>query len=331
MSETPRDAAKLYRGRRAGAAAMRLRAAQPVGDSEDSSRRDSSRREVGATPLRAGYTPARLPPYRRRAVKPRPRRRSRVVRWLRPLLSVGLAVAVVAGAVVWLVTSPRFCVATVEVRGGDPALSAWARQRLAPFVGERLLLLSLDRVTEAVGEHPWIEALEVSRVLPDGLRLEIRPRRPAAVVELDGRWVYADSAGRPIATVEDAAPGAPARERLRDLLRVTGGRDHAHGVPEALAIRNEWVAARPAWGGRVAGVEILNEADFRLQTTALPFPLLVRSGEVEGKVRWLERLLPWLVAEWGEPAAVDLRFARRIVVEGTTVAENSDRSPGRGA
>ena len=91
-----------------------------------------------------------------------------------------------------------------------------------------------------------------------------------------------------------------------------------------------WVAAQPVWGGRVVGVEILNEIDFRLETSALPFPLLVRSGEVEGKVRWLERLLPWLVAEWGEPAAVDLRFARRIVVDGT-VAEMSDRSPGRGA
>lgn len=325
MSETPQDAAKLYRGRRAGVTAMRLRAAQPVGASED-----SSRREARATPLRAGYTPARLPPYRRRAVKPRPRRRSRVVRWLRPLLSLGLAVAVVAGAVVWLVTSPRFCVTTVEVRGGDPALSAWVQGRLAPLVGERLLLLSLDRVTGAVEKHPWIEALEVSRVLPDGLRVEIHPRRPAAVVELEGRWVYADSAGRPIATVGDSSPGAPARERLQDLLRVTGGRDDAHGVPEALAIRNEWVAAQPAWGGRVVGVEILNEADFRLQTTALPFPLLVRSGEVEGKVRWLEHLLPWLVAEWGEPAAVDLRFARRIVVD-RTVAEKSDRSPGRGA
>jgi cell division protein FtsQ len=314
---------RFLRGRAAGKTPMPLRG-----------KRSRAQTPVEA-PLRAGHTPGQVPLYRRRAVKPGRKRRFRALRWLRPLSIAILIVAAVAGTAAWLATSPRFRVTVVEVRGQDPALRAWVESRVAGFVGERLLLLSLARVTAAVGEHPWIDTVEVSRVLPGRLLVEIHERRPAAVVEVpesEGRreLVYADAEGRPIAPVEEPGPGAPDPEVLGRLLRVTGGTEDAYGVPEALEIQRELSRARPAWGDGVTRVEVLGETDFRLHTAALPFPLVMRAGEVELEIRRLGRLLPWLVERWGEPQAVDLRFARRIVME-RVVEDRSDRSPDRGA
>ena len=320
MSETP-----FLRGRGAGKTPMPLR---PLGKSR------SGAEDAVDAPLRAGHTPRRVPLYRRRAVKPRPRRSVRLLHWLRPLTTAVLLVGTVAAAVTWLAASPRFRVAAVEVQGDDPALTAWVEARVAPFAGRRLLLLSLDRVTEAVGRHPWIDTLEVSRLLPDRLSVEIHERRPAAVVEIPGaagtrELVYADREGRAIASVAEPGAGAPDPEVLAGLLRVSGSAADTGGVPEALAIREELHRAHPEWGAAVTRVDVLGERDFRLQSAALPFPLVVRTGEVGPKVRWLERLLPRLVERWGEPASVDLRFARRIVME--RVVDMSDRSPDRGA
>lgn len=336
MSETPRspgsrhpqdrrDETPFLRGRGAGRTPMPLR----------SPGKTRSRREDAVdAPLRAGHTPRRVPLYRRRAVKPRPRRSVRLLQWLRPLLTAVLLVGTVAAAVTWLAASPRFRIRAVEVHGEDPALTAWVEGRVAPFAGRRLLLLSLDHVTAAVGEHPWIDTLEVSRLLPDRLSVAIHERRPAAVVEIESAegsrgQMYADREGRAIAPVAEPGTGAPGPEVLDRLLRVSGSTAQSGGVPEALAVREELHRAYPEWGAAVTRVEVLGERDFRLHTSALPFSLVVRTGEVGPKIRWLERLLPRLVERWGEPATVDLRFARRIVME-RVVVDRSDRSPHRG-
>ena len=59
----------------------------------------------------------------------------------------------------------------------------------------------------------------------------------------------------------------------------------------------------------------MGEEDFRLHTDALPFPLLVRSGQVKPKIERLVELLPELSRRYMRIEAVDLRFSRRIVVQ----------------
>src|SRR4030095_6440613 len=62
-------------------------------------------------------------------------------------------------------------------------------------------------------------------------------------------------------------------------------------------------------------IEVLGEGDFRLRTDALPFPLLVTSGQVGPKVQRLVELLPELSRRYPQIETVDLRFSRRIVVQ----------------
>jgi len=268
--------------------------------------------------LRAGLTPGKVLPFRRRAVKPQRRRKGKAARLLKPFTTAVLLVGLPVVAAVWLVSSPRFRVAAVEVEGGDSELARWVRERMAPFVGDNLLVLPLSAVSEHLENHPWIESVEISKLLPDHLRVVIHPRLPEALVEADGGLFYADGEGRRIAPVapDAQAPEAPAPAGLSPdgLLRVRG-RGAPRGVPGALSIRRELLAAQPLWGAGVTEVEVLSDEDFRLHTTALPFPLLLRAGDVEPKVRDLEALLPQLLDQYGELSVVDLRFERRIIVE----------------
>lgn len=268
--------------------------------------------------LRAGMTPGKVLPFRRRAVKPQRRRKGKAARLLRPFTTAALLVGIPVAAAVWLASSPRFRVAAVEVVGDDAELMRWVRERTAGLNGENLLLLPLSQVSKQVGNHPWIESLEISKVLPDRLRVVIHPRLPEALVEVRGELFYADGEGRRIAALlpeaQTAAIRAPTGVSPGSLLRVRGPAAH-RGVPGALSVRRELVEAQPLWGAGVTEVEVLSDEDFRLHTKALPFPLLVRAGDVEPKVRNLEALLPQLLDHYGELSVVDLRFQRRIIVE----------------
>jgi hypothetical protein len=62
-------------------------------------------------------------------------------------------------------------------------------------------------------------------------------------------------------------------------------------------------------------VDVLGEEDFRLHTRDLPFPLLARRADLVSKVHRFEALLPELGRRYTALGVVDLRFARRILVQ----------------
>ena len=72
---------------------------------------------------------------------------------------------------------------------------------------------------------------------------------------------------------------------------------------------------------------LLSAEDARLHTAALPCPLLVRGGQIGARAGRLSALLPEVATRYPELVALDLRFARRIVVQ---PAEPSTGEPGEG-
>ncbi len=208
---------------------------------------------------------------------------------------------------------------------------------MAPLVGRNLVALPLDAVTARIARHPWIAGLTVEKELPDGLRIEVTERRPVALLALPAKdrtageaLVYADMAGRPIAPVapgddtarllvvrlaDHLAGGRPGdRAAVRPARRSANAAGRA-GLEAALAVAGELGRANPTWAAGLTRVEVLCEEDFRLETRALPFPLLVRKGHVIAKARRLEALLPELGRRYARLERVDLRFSRRIVVQ----------------
>jgi hypothetical protein len=282
--------------------------------------------------------------FRRRSTPPRRRRQSVLVSLLRPFATAFLVVAVPLAAGAWVLGSPRFALREVAVEGSDRIPAAWLQNAVAPLVGRNLVALPLDAVTDRLVRHPWIASLAVEKELPDRLRIAVTERKPVALLAVgsiggssgSGRsspgaveaLVYADMTGRRIAPVapgddtagllvvqiSDKAPGAAAGA-ADTAVRKAGQTSAGGGVARALAVAGELGRANPTWAAGLTRVEVLSEEDFRLSTRALPFPLLVRRGQVVEKVRRLEALLPELGRRYARLDGVDLRFSRRIVVQ----------------
>jgi cell division septal protein FtsQ len=267
-------------------------------------------------------TGGRVLPFRRGAVKPRRRRRGLAAALARGLASAVLIVGAPLALAGWALTSPRFALTELEVTGSDRVPAAWVRARLAPLVGRNLLLLPLSAVDRALAGHPWIGDLAVAKALPSRLAVAVTTRRPAALVLADGVPWYADAAGDAIAPLDgEEAPG------LLLVTRGDGVEAEGGGVPLALAVAEELAAAAPAWARELTRIDVLSAEDARLHTAALPCPLLVRGGQIGARAGRLSALLPEVATRYPELVALDLRFARRIVVQ---PAEPSTGEPGEG-
>lgn len=253
--------------------------------------------------------------FRRAGAPPRRKRRNPFLALLRPLaVSLGL-VAVPAGLVTWVVTSPRFDLKDLHVEAATPRIPAAAlRGSLASFQGENLVLLPLANVEATIRRNPWVDSVEIAKELPDRLRIEVTERRPVALLEKGGALVYADQEGRPIAPVGDELQVAR-KAKLVVVSFVHRELSASDGVAGALEVAGELGRVQPDWAAALSRIEVLGEQDFRLHTDALRFPLLVTRGQVGPKVEKLKVLLPELDRRYPAIQAVDLRFSRRIVVQ----------------
>jgi len=260
----------------------------------------------------------RILDFRRRGTPPRRRRRSLLLALARPLATAFALVALPVALAAWVLTAPLFRLRDVEVGGAAGAAgrvpAAWVRQALAPLHGENLVRLSLAEAAARIERNPWIVSVEMVKELPDRLRVKVAERKPVALLAAAGGLAYADSEGRAIAPV--ASPAELEEARQKGLLVVSFDQGpHPDGMAAALKVAAELGRVQPTWAAKLARIEALGEGDFRLRTDALPFPVLVTSGQVGPKVQRLVELLPELSRRYPQIEAVDLRFSRRIVVQ----------------
>src|SRR5262249_13976399 len=149
-----------------------------------------------------------------RPKRPRPGRRAR----LRRLFHIALTVAVVAAArraaIHWVLTTPRFAVASVEVRGvsrvpPDQILAVAAIPR-----GTNIFKLDTIGVTGRVESLPEVRRADVVRELPNRVVISVEERRPFTLVH-GGRLHWVDEGGRLLrASPPAGAPPLPVLSRL---------------------------------------------------------------------------------------------------------------------
>ena len=144
-----------------------------------------------------------------RSKRPRPGRRARLRRLVGVALTI-MAVAVVGGAALhWLLTTQRFAVASVEVRGVSrvPPDQILAVAAIPP--GTNIFRLDTMGVTGRVEALPEVRRADVVRELPDRVVISVEERRPFTLVH-GGRLHWMDEEGRLLgASPEAVAPPMP--------------------------------------------------------------------------------------------------------------------------
>lgn len=285
---------------------------------EPSASRPSQQSPPPSRTAREAARGADVLPFRRSPTARRVRRLRRhpLVRWLQPLAIALLLVGIPAAGGLWMLRSPAFAVDEIRLSSDSPTRRVseqWVLDRLAGLEGENLWTLDLDWPVNEMRKHPWVRDIGIRKQPPRALVVRVLEKHEAALYADPAGLVYVDQDGSPV------APLGPDEDRAG--LTVLRGKvaEPAPGKPApelraAVSLLQEIEQAGPPWAAGLDQVEILSTRDFRVHTKELPFPLLVRAGTVESRSRRLEQLLPW-ISELGRLQAVDLRFARRIIVE----------------
>jgi len=255
-------------------------------------------------------------------------RRGRLRRGLRRrLISIALQVAVLVvlylvGRQVYLavITSPRFDVKTVAIRGNRHAKTADLLARCASVVSRNIFQVDLERLREDLRRHPWVLDVTTRRSLPSTLEVVVSEREPSAIASFEGTAYLVDGTGRVLAEYgpEEASYDFPVLTGIEGLPRAAAVKRIRAGATAITALR----ASRPELARRVSEVDLASADRLALHASdGTPILYLdvddpLRNLDAYDAVRAaIPRRLP--EGDDGNPtkiAYIDLRFRGRISV-----------------
>ena len=112
-------------------------------------------------------------------------------------LTIGAAKAILIAACVYGVfSSYRFTTSSLHFninkinwvghqRLSTKDLSLW----VGPIIGKNIFQLDLNKISQKLVEHPWVQTASARRVFPQSLHLELKERIPFAKVQLEKIYV----------------------------------------------------------------------------------------------------------------------------------------------
>jgi cell division protein FtsQ len=174
-------------------------------------------------------------------------------RSLAPTAAV-IALAAVGGGVWagahWLTRSPRFAITAITVDGTHRIDPDALRAALPIHLGDNVFA-GLDAIARAARANPWIATVEVRRILPHTISIDVREHTAAAVVEL-GELYLVDPSGQPFKRAALEAGDGDGLPIITGIGRTAYAADPEAAratVREALAALTGWRAAsRPEIG-----------------------------------------------------------------------------------
>ena len=227
------------------------------------------------------------------------------------ILLLAGAAAVVAAAVQWLLTSPRFAVAVVEVRGTSRLSPAEVREAAAISPGENLFRLNSEEVVARLRQLGPVKRAEVIRSFPNRVTLVVEERVPFTLAQA-GRLYWLDEDGVSLGPEPRAVtPRLPVITGIRPEETRSGGAAAEDARAAVSLIRSMLRTGSP-----------LTREISEIHMSGADGPVLYTVDGVEvrlGTVDWEDRLgrLEGVLAQirsLGEPMEyVDLRFRGQVV------------------
>jgi cell division protein FtsQ len=125
------------------------------------------------------------------------RRRKAVARAKRRKLTYQLSGAAAGALLVWATLwSPLLKVKTIDVEGAAHTSDAEVARVAGLDDKDNILFISASDVTQSVKALPWVESVQVDRILPGTVRVRIEEREPAMVLTSAMGSLTLDGTGR---------------------------------------------------------------------------------------------------------------------------------------
>lgn len=96
----------------------------------------------------------------------------------------------------FVTTSPRFAITSIEVTGETHLTGDQIRAAIPVALGDNVFATNLGAISASLRAMPWIASVDVHRVLPHTIVVEITEHKPVAIVEL-GELYLVDASGHP--------------------------------------------------------------------------------------------------------------------------------------
>lgn len=254
-------------------------------------------------------------------------------RWKTRLAAVWIVLPLaVLGAVGWGIWSWRtsqqyvqqFELAAIEVNGlrllsGDDVLDA---SGLA--IGDNVLDIDLRAVSERLEREPWIKRAIVVRKPPDRLVVELVERQRLAWLKL-GQTYGVDEEGillpaRRLANESLSEVDLPVitgvSVELDSLYPGMALADSAGVLSAVLAWWKRAIEVDPEFCMGISDLEALQDDGIGLRLAGDGLEVRLPFDRVDERLRELKRMMPRIYREYPNPAYIDLRYARQLVVGG---------------
>ncbi|MBU4526002.1 MAG: FtsQ-type POTRA domain-containing protein [Desulfomicrobium sp.] len=101
----------------------------------------------------------------------------------------------------WVTAHEFFALVNLRVEGSQRLSPEEIAELGGVGTGINVLNINIAEVQRRIAASEWVESVGVTRVLPDGLIIEVSEREPAFLTRRDGQLFYADAGGHIIAPV----------------------------------------------------------------------------------------------------------------------------------
>lgn len=251
---------------------------------------------------------------------PRVRRRPRrPIRWLRVTGGLALTVAT-AGAVVmaghWALTTPRFAVMAIEVRGASRVPPQRILETSGIVRGTNLWRIDPDRVRARLESLPEIRRADVVRELPNRVSILVEERRPFTLVHA-ARLHWVDEDGRLLGEERHAvATEVPVIRGLSEDELVTMRTRPGPRARAAIALIRALLRTGSALAAEISEID-MSRPEGPVLYTIDGVEVRLGSEEWEERLARLEGVLAQVATQ--DVHGVDLRFRDQVVLKRGTL------------
>src|SRR3989442_6866497 len=247
-----------------------------------------------------------------RSRRRRPRRRARLRRLLGAVLATIVITAAGGAGLHWLLTTQRFAVASIEVRGvsrvaPDQILAVAAIQR-----GTNIFKLDTMGVIGRVESLPEVRRADVVRELPNRVVISVEERRPFTLVH-GGRLHWMDEEGRLLgASLAAVAPPMPVisgltADELASMRTAPGPKARA-----AVAVIRALLRSGSGLTAEISEID-MSRREGPVLYTVDGVEVRLGSEDWEERLARLEGVLGQVAAQ--DVRTVDLRFRDQVVFQ----------------
>jgi cell division protein FtsQ len=229
----------------------------------------------------------------------------------RIILLLAGAAAAVAAAVQWLLTSPRFAVAVVEVQGTSRLSPAEVREAAAISPGENLFRLNSEEVVARLRQLGPVKRAEVIRSFPNRVTVVVEERVPFTLAQA-GRLYWLDEDGVSLGPEPRAVtPRLPVITGIRPEETRSGGAA-AEDARAAVSLIRSMLRTGSSLTREISEID-MSGADGPILYTVDGVEVRLGTADWEDRLGRLEGVLAQ-IRSLGEPVEyVDLRFRGQVV------------------